>query len=177
MNKKNQFLSGVILFLVAKLSFAAAGPAPIAVWANEAIIATYSYDYKNYLQEQKDIAKYFTSAGWIAYTKALNDSKLPESVQKNAYYVSAVATHPAAIVTLDPENWQITMPILVVYKNPQYEQQQSLKVVISVSAVPSGQGVRGLAITNLRATVTEPPCECKAKAAVNGKSSTPTVKP
>lgn len=73
-----------------------AGPdlAPLIVWVNEAVVATNTYSYKNYLQDQKQIAKYFTADAWIAYNKALNTSQLPEAVQKNLYYVSAIPTEP-----------------------------------------------------------------------------------
>jgi hypothetical protein len=134
----------------------------LAVWANEAIVATYTYDYKNYLQAQKSIAKYFTADGWIAYTKALNDSKLPEAIQKNAYYVSAVSTAPPVITTLSAGNWQAVMPILVVYKNPQYQQQQNLTVTAKFTVAASGLGIRGFQIVSLLSKVDAPPCVCNA---------------
>ncbi|MBL7481442.1 DotI/IcmL family type IV secretion protein [Legionella bononiensis] len=161
MNKLITLAAGIVLFLAAHTGIAAPDRTQLAVWANEAIIATYTFDYKNYLQQQKEIAKYFTSDGWIAYTKALNESKLPEAVQKNSYEVTAVATQPPVLTTLDPTHWQATMTVLVVYKNPQYQQQQNLKVVLSFIQAPAGQGVRGFAVTSLQARVTEPPCECK----------------
>lgn len=132
----------------------------LAVWANEAIVATYTYDFQNYLAQQKAIAKYFTGAGWMAYSKALNDSKLPEAVQENSYYVSAVATLPPQIKTVANNEWQAIMPLLVVYKNPQYQQKQTLQVTITFSAAPSGQGVRGYAISSLQAQVIVPTCKC-----------------
>ncbi len=160
MNKTIPLLSGLIFFIFSQLGYAAPDRTQIAVWANEAIIATYTFNYKTYLQQQKDIAKYFTSDGWIAYSKALNASKLPEAVQKNSYDVTAVATQPPKIITFDPTHWQAIMPILVMYQNPQYQQRQNLKVVIRFSTAPAGQGVRGLSITSLQSTVTEPPCQC-----------------
>lgn len=151
----------LILLLIASCNaYAAPDKTQLSVWANEAIIATYTNDYKNYLQEQKRIAKYFTSSGWITYSKALNDSKLPESIQKNQYVVSAVALLPPEIKSLDSTHWRATMPVLVVYKNPQYQQRQTLEVVLDFSEAPADQGVRGLSINSLQAKVTEPPCQC-----------------
>ena len=72
-----------MLLIVSQLGYAAPDRTQLAVWANEAIIATYTFNYKNYIQDQKEIAKYFTAEGWIAYSKALDDSKVPEAVQKN----------------------------------------------------------------------------------------------
>lgn len=161
MNKKIKWVIGIFFVLLSPLNFATPDRTQLAVWANEAIIATYSYDYKNFLEQQKEIAKYFTSEGWIAYTKALNESKLLETVKNNEYQVSSVATNPPKIITLDPTHWQATMPILVVYKNTKNQQQQTLKVIIGFSEAPAGQGVRGLSISSLKSTVSEPLCQCK----------------
>ncbi|MFI4962400.1 MAG: DotI/IcmL family type IV secretion protein [Legionellales bacterium] len=158
-----QLITGLCLISCSQLSGATPDKTQLAVWANEAIVATYTYDYKNYLQEQKEIAIYFTSEGWMAYSKALNASKLPDSVQKNNYYVSAVATQPPQITLVDPLHWQAMMPLLVHYKNPQSQQQQNLKVVITFSQAPAGQGVRGLSITSLQSTIISPPCPCSVE--------------
>lgn len=132
----------------------------LAVWTNEAIVATYTFDYQNLITQQRDIAHYFTAQGWIDYSKALTASKLPETVQKNSYFVSAVALMPPEVKSIGTQQWQASMPILVVYKNPQYQQKQTLQVTIHFATAPSGQGVRGLAISNLQAKVTEAPCQC-----------------
>lgn len=132
----------------------------LSVWANEAIVATYTYDYKNYLTQQRAIAKYFSAQGWTQYSAALNASGLPEAVQKNAYFVSSVALSPPAVKAISDQQWQAVMPLLVVYKNPQYQQKQTLEVSITFSQAPSGQGIRGLAINTLQAKIKNPACRC-----------------
>ncbi|WED42729.1 DotI/IcmL family type IV secretion protein [Legionella cardiaca] len=157
---KRYFL--LLLFIFSAQSFAAApDKTQLAVWANEAIVATYTFDYQNFLARQKEIAKYFSAAGWTAYSTALNASKLPETVKNNSYFVSAVATLPPEIKTINATQWQAIMPILVLYKNPQYQQKQNLLVTINFVPAPAGQGVRGLSIVSLQSKVTQPPCECK----------------
>jgi hypothetical protein len=132
----------------------------LAVWANEAIVSTYSYNFKNFLQRQKEIAKYFTAKGWTDFSTVFIASKLPEAVKANSYFVSAVATLPPKIKALDANHWQATMPLLVVYQNPQYQQKQTLEVTINFTQAPSGQGVRGLAITSLQSKIIKPTCKC-----------------
>lgn len=158
--KKNYLLISVLWLASIGKGDAAPDKVQRAVWANEAIVATYTFDYKNYLTEQKQIAKYFSSPGWIAYSQALIDSKLPGNVQKNSYFVSAVATQPPVIKEIDATHWQATMPILVLYENPQYQQQQHLHVVLNFSEAPPNQGIRGLRIDNLQSTASTPPCQC-----------------
>lgn len=159
LNIKN--LKAVLLLLWSSSLLAAPDATQLAVWANEAIVATYTYDYQNYLQRQRNIAKYFTAAGWTAYSTALNASGLPAVVAKNAYYVSAVATMPPEVKAINDSQWQATMPLLVIYKNPQYQQKQTLQVTINFSETPAGQGIRGFAINNLQSKVSQPPCECQ----------------
>jgi hypothetical protein len=150
----------LIWILTASPSFAESVSPAQTVWVNEAIVSTYTFNHKNFIERQRNIATYFTSDGWMAYSKALNESKLPEAVQKNNYFVSAVATNTPTIKTVGPSKWEATMPLLVVYKNPQYQQKQTLSVTISFQRAPSGQGVRGLAITQLNSTVIKPACKC-----------------
>lgn len=156
---------GLLFISVATQAQPIADQAQLSVWSNEAIVATYTYDYKNFMSRQRDIAKYFSATGWTAYSKALNDSKLPEDVQKNSYVVSAVATLPPEIKTLADNRWQATMPLLVLYKNPQFQQLQTLEVTINFSQAPSGQGVRGLAIDSLESTIVKPACLCQTPSA------------
>jgi hypothetical protein len=150
-----------VFYFPSMLAFA--DDAQLAVWANEAIVATYTYSYEDYLAQQKNIAKYFTSQGWMTYSKALNDSKLPEAVQTNSYYVSSVATLPPVIKSVAENQWQAVMPLLVVYKNPQYQQKQTLQVTITFIPASGGQGVRGYAITSLQSKVIVPTCKCPAE--------------
>jgi hypothetical protein len=165
-------LTFILLLFFFQLCHAQPEQTQLSVWVNEAIVATYTYSYKNYLDDQKKIAKYFTAEAWIAYTKALNASKLPDAVQKNLYYVSSVATEPPVITNVDPTHWKATMKLLVVYQNPQYQQRQNLKVTISFMVAPSGQGVRGYSITNLQSVTTKPPCQCPVE-----EESAPTTPP
>ena len=160
MRKYLLFLIGLCIFNPIP-ALAAPSNTELAVWANEAIIATYTFDYQNFITEQKTIAKYFTAEGWIKYNAALFESKLPDQVKKNSYFVSAVAQLPIQLKTIDNNHWEASAPIVVVYKNPSYQQKQTLQVTIQFSAVQPEQGVRGLAITQLTSVPTEKPCECK----------------
>ncbi|KTD20935.1 IcmL/DotI homolog [Legionella lansingensis] len=154
-------LYSVLTFLLLSVTAWAEDNTQLTVWANEAIVATYTYDYKNFLPRQKEIAKYFTAEGWTAYSNALNAAKLPEVIQKNSYFVSAVATLPPVVKAITDSRWEATMPLLVLYKNPQYQQTQNLLVTINFIRAPSGQGVRGLAIASLQSKVIAPPCKCQ----------------
>lgn len=159
------FISFIFSFWYSSVSIAnpIVNNIPQAVWVNEAIITTYTMDFEHFITQEKEIAKYFTSEGWISYSKALNASKLPENIKTNSYYVSAVATLPPTIKMIDKQEWEANMPILVIYKNPVYQQKQQLMITLRFIASMT-QGVRGLAIKSITSTEIAPPCRCAQKA-------------
>lgn len=134
-----------------------------SVWVNEAIISTYTYDYHDLIARQQDIANYFTSKAWIDFSNAFLKSKLPQSVKKNYYYVSAVAISPPQIKQISSDYWEAVMPVLVVYSNPQYQQKQRLQVKLGFIKAPPGQGVRGYAITLFKSKVLIAMYQCPAE--------------
>lgn len=160
-----RYLFGLLIWFtgfISNLSYALPNESDMSVWVNEAIVATYTFSAENFLARQKEIAKYFTPDSWIKYTKALQSSKLKESVLKNDYSVSAVALLPPTIQTLKGSSeWQATMPLVVLYKNKSYQQKQTLTVVITFVPAKTPVGVRGLAVTSFTATVTTPACRCE----------------
>jgi hypothetical protein len=154
----------ISLLCLTALSSAAADTNDVAlsVWANEAIVSAYTFNDTNLLQRQKDIAKYFTAQAWIAFSKAITTAKLKESVEQNHYKVSAVALLPPTIKQLNPKGeWQATMPLMVLYKNPEYQQKQTLNVVITFILTKPGIGIRGFAISSFNSTVKTPACRCE----------------
>lgn len=160
------FLVVLLSMICTNVALAKPSNAKLTVWVSEAVVTAYTFDHKDFLKQQKQIAKYFTSDGWINFSKALKDSKIPDDVKKNSYYVSAVPLMPPEIKKTSENEWQAVIPVLVLYKNPSYKQKQSLKVTVEFVQTDK-EGVNGFAISRFRTIVTEPPCRCtkvKAKA-------------
>lgn len=175
--RKTMISSACFLFLASSSALATPDATQLAVWANEAIVATYTFSHADFLERQREIAHYFSAEGWTKYLTALNASGLPDAVKKNAYDVSAVALLPPEVtISGNGTQWQASMPLLVVYKNPQYQQKQTLQIKITFTESPNAsQGVRGLMLNSLQSTSTSDPCECKPVTAVkqnDGQSST-----
>lgn len=160
----NRLLMGWLCWLcmLPQLCYANPSPTDLSVWVNEAIVTTYTLTAENFLSRQKEIATYFTSQGWIDYTKAQQAAKLNDAIKKNNYAVSAVALLPPTIKSLhDKAEWQATMPLLVLYKNQDYQQKQTLSVTVTfIKTKSNAEGVRGLALSSFTATITAPPCPC-----------------
>lgn len=153
------FLSLICIFS-SWLTFAQPSDSELSVWVNEAIVSTYTFNYENYLDEQKRIAHYFAPDAWITYSNALTASKILDTIQKNKFKVSAVAQSTPNIKLISPDKWSADMDVLVVYSNNNTEQRQTLKVNIGFSHANPPAGVRGLQIDSYQSKVETPSCSC-----------------
>jgi hypothetical protein len=175
MQNIKKFVVISFLTIFSSLVFAQPTATELSVWVNEAIVSAYTYDYQNFLDQQKKLAHYFTAQGWIDFTTAITKAKLPETIASNQYFVSTVALLPPSIKQLRPDVWEGKMPVLTLYKNPQYQQKQTQEITIQFQAVSTEQGVRGLAIMSLQSTIIAPPCECTT-GKLEPDPTTPAVK-
>lgn len=143
------------LSLLTGIVSAADSPPPISntsllVWANEAVIKVYSYDFANFAAQLQGVSDYFTTDAWHAYTDAVSKAKTLDTVTSNKLTVSAVALKPPVIKEQKPiganYQWKVEMPTLVNYESPNTTKQQKLMIELVISTVAAPQGVRGLAI-------------------------------
>ena len=132
-----------------------------SIWANYVIISTYTLSPSQLIAQQKEIAKFFTAKAWINYTRALASSKFINTIKNNQYQVSAVSMRSPEIKSLTADQWQAEMPVMVWYKNPQYQQKQTLNVTITFKKATANEGAEGYAITSFQSKVIEPLCQCK----------------
>ena len=156
-------ISGVLFFnsLFVGAAFSADNDVKLVVWVNTAATQAYTFDYKDFIKQQKEIAKYFTATAWISFSKALIDAKIVDSVKKNSYSVSAVPTLVPIIKQISEDAWESTIHLLVLYKNESYTQKQNLTAIINFVRTTK-EGVDGYAITSMQTISSEEPCQCVA---------------
>ena len=122
----------------------------IAQWANQAAIATFSYNFVNYRSELVAASGFFTAEGWDQFIAALGSSNNLDAVKAKKLVVSAVATSAPVILQKGVLNgnysWRIQMPILVTYQSASEFSQQNLNVTMLVSRVDTLNSPRGIGI-------------------------------
>jgi len=155
-----KILSLVICAISCKL-WAIEPQVELSVFANEAVINVYTFDYHNWPSRQKDMAAYFFPKAWAAYLNAINQSNILKLVMKNEMTVNAVATFTPSIKTINPTTYQVQLPILVTYASKTSTQKQNLNVTLEVIKSNS-TSTRGYAINQFVAHVDSPPCVCQA---------------
>lgn len=163
----------MILVFISNQCVARNGDTARSVWVNHAIISTYTLSSNNLVERQKESAKYFTAQAWINYTKALSSSGLTDMIKENQYQVTAVAMRPPEVKSIASNQWQAEMPVMVWYKNPQFQQKQTLSVSLTFKKSTSQEGVQGYAITSFQSKVIKPLCQCQD----GGKEEMPLKKP
>lgn len=122
----------------------------ILQWANQAAIATFSYNFVNYRSELVAASGFFTAEGWDQFVSALGASNNLEAIKAKKLVVSAVATSAPVILQKGVLNgryaWRIQMPILVTYQSASEFSQQNLNVTMLVTRVDTLNSPRGIGI-------------------------------
>ncbi len=120
-------------------------------WANQAAIASYTYNFVNYRQELEAASGFFTEEGWNQFITALQDSGMLKTVRQKKLIVSAVATRAPIILQKGPldgrYSWRIQMPILITYQSASEFQQVRSVVTLLVSRISTVKSVRGIGIS------------------------------
>jgi len=127
---------------------------PLLVWANEAAVSAYSYNFVNYKQQLEQASHYFTPEGWKQFKAGLEASKNLDAVIKKKLVVSAVATGSPIITSQSMENgiytWHVKMPLLVTWQSA-YAQTQS-NLIIKMDIIKISDKKRGYALESFIAT-------------------------
>lgn len=120
-------------------------------WANQAAIASFSYNFVNYRQELQAASGFFTGEGWKQFLDALESSNNLDAVRAKKLIVSAVATRAPIILRKGILNgrysWRIQMPLLVTYQSASEFSQQNNIVTMLVRRVSTLNSPRGIGIS------------------------------
>lgn len=125
----------------------------LLVWASNAAVSAYTFDFLHYRQQLQSIDKYFTTAGYHDYIQKLNTSGNLDSVIKKKIIVSAIPGGTPVIQNqgvLDGRYaWRIQMPLLVTYHTGGQQFNNTLMVSMLVVRVSTTQNPEGIAIAQI----------------------------
>lgn len=119
-------------------------------WANQAAIASFTYNFVNYRDELQASSGFFTADGWDQFLSALQQSNNLDAVKAKKLIVSAVATRAPIILQKGILNgsysWRVQMPILVTYQSASEFTQQNNVVTMLITRVSTLNSPRGIGI-------------------------------
>ncbi|MDR3441618.1 MAG: type IVB secretion system apparatus protein IcmL/DotI [Legionella sp.] len=120
-------------------------------WANQAAIASFTYNFVNYRDELQASSGFFTADGWDQFLNALQQSNNLDAVKAKKLIVSAVATRAPIILQKGVLNgsysWRVQMPILVTYQSASEFTQQNNVVTMLITRVSTLNSPRGIGIS------------------------------
>lgn len=118
-------------------------------FAQEAAVASYTFDFVNYRKQLSELSSYYTKEGYGEYIDALTRSNL-DIVTKRKYVVSAVASG-APIVSRSGLRqgvyaWEVQMPMSVVYQSSAERADQKFVVKMMLMRMPTTENPRGVGV-------------------------------
>lgn len=124
--------------------------AALVVWANEAAVATFTYDFVNFETQLQTASNYFTPNGWKEFYKALEQSENLKALQAKKLLVTAVPFRTPIILQAGLLNgrysWRVQIPLQVTFQNSSEYAQQNLAVTMLIARASPYEGVRGLVV-------------------------------
>lgn len=128
----------------------------VSSWAIDAITSSYSFSFNDFDEQLKEIAYYYTPAGFVTFQNSLVANQIRESVVGNKLQISIVPTQDPVFVNMgtfgSTEFWRIRVPVLTSYFGGREPVVQRMLVEILVLRVPSYQNHKGLAIAEFNMT-------------------------
>jgi intracellular multiplication protein IcmL len=138
------------------LSFPMVNQEQLLQWANEAVVASYSFNFLNYRKNLQQASEYFTPEGWRNFQAALKRSRMLETVLDKKLVVTAVATGAPIVLNRGPleghYTWKVQMPILISYQSASDHIQQPEVVTLLISRVSTLNTPKGIAIVQFLAS-------------------------
>jgi intracellular multiplication protein IcmL len=137
----------------------------VVAWSTSAVESAFSMDYINYRSQLQDAEKYFTNYGWNNFMSTLTASNNLVALRNRQMVVMAkVVGQP----TVDRQGlmgsgyaWKFTMPVLVTYSLPPYDDQHQFSNALSVSVIiqrqQALQGYKGLGVVQMIGTLAATP--------------------
>lgn len=122
-------------------------------WANQAAIASFTYNFVSYRKELQAASEFYTAIGWQEFTRALESSNNLAAVKAKKLIVSAVATSAPVILQKGLLNgrysWRVQMPLLVTYQSASQFTQDSYLVTMLIQRVSTLNNPRGIGISQI----------------------------
>lgn len=122
-------------------------------WANQAAIASFSYNFVNYREELTAASIYYTDDGWQQFMEQLQQSGNLDAVKAKKLIISAVATSAPTILQKGILNgtysWRVQIPLLVTYQGASGLTPQNFVLTLLVTRISTLESPRGIGISQV----------------------------
>jgi len=131
----------------------------LLTWANEATVATYTFNFVNYNTQFQSISNYFTPEGWETFHDKLTGSDIFKFMIDKKLLITAVTTKAPIILKQGVLNghysWRVQMPLLVTYQSSTEWTHETLMVTMVIERTAPYEGIKGIRVVELTAEQVE----------------------
>ncbi len=110
----------------------------VTQWAEHALIQAFDFDPKTMDAQITKLKTCFTDQGWLGYIDALQKSGNDKAIKAQNFVVSSQVDGKIIFNHPKDNQWNITLPLEVVYQNPQEKLTQSLLVDLLIERKING---------------------------------------
>lgn len=127
----------------------------VSSWVSSAMLQAFTIDFANYKRQLSESQNNFTQGGYDAFTKALQESGILNSIITFKYTTSVALTQAPVVINkgivpgTNKYGWQVQVPILVTYQSTQATTTQAITLDILVVRRPESENPRGIGIAQL----------------------------
>lgn len=122
----------------------------ILQWTTKSAIASYTFNYVNYMQELQAASIFFTPRGWDNFLDALVSSNNLEAIKVRKFIVNAEAYGVPKIrrkgVMRGRYAWEIELKLMVTFRNEEAFNQQKLNIIMKIQRISSLNSPSGIGI-------------------------------
>jgi hypothetical protein len=130
-------------------------PNTVVEWANYAATETFTYDFRNYDKQFKQLQQCYTTAGWESFLGAMKASNNLKVTQEEHLFVTAKVNGKSELISQSAADntqptWTIRVPLLVTYQNQDREVTQDMYIDLTIKTnygVPTHLGVNQIVAT------------------------------
>ena len=125
-------------------------------WVAQSATETMTFGFHDYRKRLQESSRFFTRTGWASFTRALESSRIIETVESNQQVVSATPRSAPVIVSEGLVNgryqWEVEMPMNITYRAGSQTRSDNLLIRFLIVRVPKLQSPNGVGIEQWIAT-------------------------
>lgn len=119
-------------------------------WVAQAASETMSFSFSNYRRNLQESSRHFTRQGWDSFSKALQQSRIIESIEANTQEVSAVPRGAPVLkfegIVSGQYQWQVQIPMILTFVSGSKTRSDNWIITIVVTRVPRLESPNGVGI-------------------------------
>lgn len=110
----------------------------VMAWTEKAVVQTFAFNPDSIDAQLLKLKSCFTPQGWDGFNSALQKSGNIESIKSQKLQVSSQIDGQPTLSETKDNQWEVIVPLKVVYQNDKEKVSQNLQVSLSVSRKISG---------------------------------------